>query len=316
MTTLHLRKSIDRSPLRLGFLLIPLALTLFALSPMARAEDGGLPNDSTAEGINALVNQNNSGFGNTAMGWNALGVLTGASFNTATGYKALLNNNGDNNTADGSQALANNTNGTWNTATGANPLLSNTTGSVNTALGYSALSSNTNDGDNIVIGYPALASNGFDGTDNTAIGAGALFSNISGGFNTAIGFNALSKNTGSNNTAVGDQALVNNTNGTENTATGTAALLKNTSGNNNTAPRSSYSGKQHSRSRQHCGWFPSAREQYNWLLEHCFGVQCRYQPHDRQQQHRHWRFRYSGRVEEDSDWKARGTDRHLYCGHL
>jgi uncharacterized coiled-coil protein SlyX len=237
MTTLHLRKSTDRSPLRRGVLLTPLALAmaLLALLPTARAADGGLPNDSTAEGINALVNQNNSGFGNTAMGWNALAALTGASFNTATGYTALLNNNGDNNTADGSQALANNTNGFWNTATGANALLSNTTGSANTALGYSALSSNTNGSDNTAIGYTALASNGFDGTDNAAVGAGALFSNVSGGFNTAVGFNALFKNTASNNTAVGDQALLNNTSGTENTATGAGALFKNTTGNNNTA---------------------------------------------------------------------------------
>ena len=235
MKTLHLRKSIDRSPLRLGFLLISLALALFALPPTARAEDGGLPNDSTAEGINALVNQNNSGFGNTAMGWNALAALTGASFNTATGYTALLNNNGDNNTADGSQALANNTNGFWNTATGANALLSNTTGSANTALGYSALSSNTNGGNNTALGYTALASLAFDGIDNTAIGAGALFSQTSGCCNTAIGFNALFHNTASSNTAVGDQALLNNTNGTGNTATGVAVLFKNTTGNNNTA---------------------------------------------------------------------------------
>src|SRR5260370_1352555 len=35
MTTLHLRKSSGRSPLRLAFILIPLALFWFALSPMA-----------------------------------------------------------------------------------------------------------------------------------------------------------------------------------------------------------------------------------------------------------------------------------------
>src|SRR6476661_2044714 len=66
MTTLHLRKSISWSPLRLGlprvqpiwiirgFLLIPLALAWFALSPSARAvlpaPDGGYPSDNTAEG--------------------------------------------------------------------------------------------------------------------------------------------------------------------------------------------------------------------------------------------------------------------------
>src|SRR5438270_12993013 len=164
-TTPRLTNSTDGLFLR-PLLLISLALACLAISPAAWAEDGGLPNDSTAEGINALVNQNNSGFGNTAMGWNALAALTSASFNTATGYKALLNNNGDNNTADGSQALVSNTNGTWNTATGANALLSNTTGSANTAVGYAALSSNTNGGDNTAVGYTALASLGFDGIDN------------------------------------------------------------------------------------------------------------------------------------------------------
>jgi len=38
MTTLHLKKSIGRSPLRLGFLLIPLVLAGFALLPRAQAE--------------------------------------------------------------------------------------------------------------------------------------------------------------------------------------------------------------------------------------------------------------------------------------
>ncbi|HWX15772.1 MAG TPA: hypothetical protein VNY07_04215 [Chthoniobacterales bacterium] len=58
MTTLHLRKSTSRSPLRLGFLLITLALAWFALSPTASAvtpvRDGGYPNNKTAEGDNAL----------------------------------------------------------------------------------------------------------------------------------------------------------------------------------------------------------------------------------------------------------------------
>ncbi len=60
MTILHLRKSIGRSPLRLGFLLIGLALALawFALSPPAQAvtppPDGGYFGFNTAEGAFAL----------------------------------------------------------------------------------------------------------------------------------------------------------------------------------------------------------------------------------------------------------------------
>ena len=234
-TTPPFNNSIDPLRLQRAFILIPLALACFALLPTARAEDGGLPNDSTAEGINALVNQNNSGAYNTAMGFSALGALTSASNNTAIGYEALLNNQADSNTATGWRALYSNTNGGGNTADGYSALQSNTTGGANTATGYGALSSNTNGGNNTAMGYTALASNGFDGTGNTAIGAGALFSNISAGFNTATGFNALYKNTGFNQTANGADALFTNTTGSENTATGGAALYSNTTGNNNTA---------------------------------------------------------------------------------
>ena len=77
MTILHLRKSIGRSLLRLGFLLIPLALALawFALSPPAQAvtppPDGGYPGFNTAEGDNALFSLT-TGTNNTATGASAL----------------------------------------------------------------------------------------------------------------------------------------------------------------------------------------------------------------------------------------------------
>src|SRR6266478_9256409 len=60
MTTLHLRKSIGRSPLRRAFLLIPLALAWFALLPapnafgVSPAPDGGYSGKNTAEGTDAL----------------------------------------------------------------------------------------------------------------------------------------------------------------------------------------------------------------------------------------------------------------------
>src|ERR1700720_4796560 len=79
MTTLLIRNSINRSPLGLGFLLIPLAIALasFALSPTAQAQlpppvpDGGYPNGNTAEGDFALQSVT-SGFDNTAIGNSAL----------------------------------------------------------------------------------------------------------------------------------------------------------------------------------------------------------------------------------------------------
>src|SRR5437588_779917 len=93
MTTLHLRNPIGRSPLRLGFLLIPLAVACFALSPTARAvdppPDGGYPIYNTAEGHDALFNHT-SGIDNTAIGVQALFNNTSGSDNTANGAFALF----------------------------------------------------------------------------------------------------------------------------------------------------------------------------------------------------------------------------------
>src|SRR5256885_6121166 len=67
-TTLPLRNLMNRAPLR-AFLLIPLVLACFALSPTARAvdppPDGGYPNANTAEGEDALFSLT-SGSDNTA----------------------------------------------------------------------------------------------------------------------------------------------------------------------------------------------------------------------------------------------------------
>jgi len=74
MTSQHFGKSIDQSPLRLVFFLIALVLTCFALSPVARAQDGAVgpfPNGNTAEGFMALHSLT-TGVNNTAIGVNAL----------------------------------------------------------------------------------------------------------------------------------------------------------------------------------------------------------------------------------------------------
>src|SRR6266853_2662048 len=126
MKTLHSAESIGRCLLRRGlprvqriwiirgFLLIPLVLACFALSPapnafgVSPAPDGGYSGNNTAEGTSALFS------------------LTSGVSNTAVGYQALYHN----------------TTGNYNTAEGFNALFVNTTGAQNTATGYNALTSN------------------------------------------------------------------------------------------------------------------------------------------------------------------------------
>ena len=230
MTTLHLRKSIGRSPLRLGFFLIGLALALawFALSPPAQAvsppPDGGYFGFNTAEGDFAL-NSLTTGSNNTATGFVALQDNTTAGENTATGSFALqLNTTGSENTATGSEALEFNTTGFDNTATGAFALFNNTTASNNTANGYEALLPNTTGGANTAAGAFALQFN-TSGFNNTANGLEALRSNTTGFDNTANGVNALFNNTtGGSNVALGNNAGMNLTTGSNNIDIGNVGM--------------------------------------------------------------------------------------------
>ena len=87
MTIQHVGKSIDQSPLRRVFLLIPLVLVCLALSPAARGQDGtvGNPaNNNTAEGFSALKSLT-TGVNNTAVGNSALSSDTTGNNNTAVG---------------------------------------------------------------------------------------------------------------------------------------------------------------------------------------------------------------------------------------
>jgi hypothetical protein len=142
MTTLQLKTSIDRSPLRLGFLLIAFALFLawLGLSPTAQAQlspppDGGYPGFNTATGFQALSN-NVGGVDNTATGGRALFSNTSGIHNTTNGFDALCSNiTGRQNTATGAAALQSNTSAISNTANGAFALSSNIIGNNNTASG-------------------------------------------------------------------------------------------------------------------------------------------------------------------------------------
>jgi hypothetical protein len=238
MTPLRLRKSIDQSLPRHGFLLLSVTLVLawLALAPAARAvcQDACLTNFNTVQGDDALISLT-SGVQNTAIGVSALRNNTTGGFNTATGVNALISNtSGTGNTATGVNALFLN-NGTGNTATGFNALINNTSGIGNTATGFNALPFNNTGVNNTANGVQALFSN-TTGFNNTANGYNALFSNTTGDSNTANGLNALFSNTtGVNNTANGFQALSSNTSGIGNTATGRDALFSNSTGGNNIA---------------------------------------------------------------------------------
>jgi len=237
MATLHLKKSIGRSPWRFCFVLIPLMLVCLSFTPIARAvnppPDGGYGGQNTAEGTDALFSLT-SGVWNVAVGFQALHSDNTGNQNTATGYRALfLNTTGSKSTAYGSQALYNNTTGNANVATGFSTLFSNTSGSQNTGNGYRALAFN-NGNDNTATGFNALYNNR-TGNENTAIGSGALLNNQVSNGNTAIGFQALHDNTSSFNTAIGNQALYNNYAGYGNTAVGNQAIFQTAIGYYNTA---------------------------------------------------------------------------------
>ena len=135
MTTLHLRKSISWSPLRLGlprnasqpmwiirgFLLIPLARSRLALRFRRQLERFVVKAAASATPTPSLVMTRSS-------------ANTTGSYNTATGFEALSSNTtGDANTANGAER-SNNTTGSYNTANGFSAR-SNTTGNNNTANG-------------------------------------------------------------------------------------------------------------------------------------------------------------------------------------
>jgi len=189
MTILHFGTSTVRSPLRLGFLLIPLGLACFAVLPITTAAD----DSNTKLGKDALK-ANRTGTNDTALGYQAMRSNTTASHNTGVGYKALFTNNTNDNTAVGWSALAAST-GTQgggeggNTAVGSQALLNNASGVGNTAIGWFPLLNNT------------------DGSNNTAVGAAALAGNT-GSSNTALGTNAGNAlTTGVNNIDIGDSVV-------------------------------------------------------------------------------------------------------------
>src|SRR5436190_5678745 len=215
--------------LGIGFFAAELAPNASGVTP---PPDGGYPNFTTAEGLNALKNLT-SGAGNTGVGWYSLFSDTAASFNTGVGAGTLALNTADNNTAVGAAALLLNTTGFNNTGIGSTALLHNNSDN-NTGVGAGALTSNSTGNVNTAIGVGALGSN-IDGSGNTATGVLALSANQHSPSNTAYGFIALQNNLASNNTAMGAGALHLSVAGGNNTAIGFNALGSEVTGISNVA---------------------------------------------------------------------------------
>ena len=192
-------------------------------------------NTNTAVGYQSLrgpaTPADNTGLGNTVVGYQAMYDNSSASLCTAVGTNALGNNTtGNSNTAIGSSSLITNTTGEHNVAVGNTTLSTSTVVDRCTAVGYESQrysdSTGTNkDGNNTSVGWRALrgsptAANN-TGINNTAVGNEALILNTSGDHNVAIGLNCLASNTtGYSNSAVGMNALLRNTTGYLNTAIG------------------------------------------------------------------------------------------------
>src|SRR6266496_626001 len=150
MTTLHLRKSISRSPLPPAFLLISLALVGLALLPTAQAisppSDGDYSTGDTAQALGD----------NTAIGADTLCNMMMLG-NTPYGCQALEGNTGTRNTAIGFKALEDSAMGNRNTAIGFIALY-RSTGSDNIALGDKAGVYHMAGNNNIYIGNQGMES--------------------------------------------------------------------------------------------------------------------------------------------------------------
>jgi hypothetical protein len=141
---------------------------------------------------------------NLGLGHHALKASTGAyAFNTAVGYEALtMLTGGVSNTALGDMALRNNTLGHRNSAVGADALRGSSTGSDNTAVGYRAAAGSSSANTAVGSGALEVAS----GSANVALGYRAGRGVTSGAGNVVIGSNAGDITTGDWNVVVGNGA--------------------------------------------------------------------------------------------------------------
>ena len=191
----------------------------------------GTASNSVAIGYHAMGDAALTGLSNTAVGFNAMRVLTSGASNTAVGNSALLaNSTGSNHVAIGHNALAAMAAGTSNTSIGVDAGSTMVAGADNVIIGDGAMIASTSCNQNIAIGSDAMAN--IQGDQNVAIGKSAMGTSVAGSTpanNVVIGANSgtamttgASSNivigrtagttlqTGTNNVLLGDTANVDN----------------------------------------------------------------------------------------------------------
>lgn len=179
------------------------------------------------------LNMRDSGWGNTAVGVDALMQNDSGWVNTAVGLEAMkLNLYGYRNTAIGAYALRTATAAHHTTAIGAFALGSCDTSWRNTALGYAALYNLVDGGFNTALGYAAGWSS-TRGMYNTLVGYYAAELDSIGSKNSSLGYFSLFQNQADGNTAMGYAAMYGNITGQYNVALGHAAGYENTQGDYN-----------------------------------------------------------------------------------
>ena len=191
-----------------------------------------------AIGFNALDASGCTGPNNTAVGYEALSLVTTGDSNTAVGLNAgnsittgtnnlVLGYNADASSATVSDEItlgnASNTSlripGLQSGATNGQVLTYNSTNG-NITLANGGLTNNSSRSGSLGIGTHALDDE-TTGADNTAVGFESQTVTSSGSWNTSLGSGALNTNgTGRSNTATGYRALYQNTTGVENVAVG------------------------------------------------------------------------------------------------
>ena len=157
---------------------------------------------STALGYAALANSNSGAAYNTAVGYEALGSVTGGDSNTAVGWRALRVNTGNYNTAVGASALELKTSSNFNTAVGYSAMRIVTGGS-SVALGSYAGDGMTTGSSNVLIGDSAGYYGGGGSTAEQCTFVGSVSgynAQLTGNNNTCLGYNSQPSSASVSNT--------------------------------------------------------------------------------------------------------------------